>query len=146
MLATEATALQSTYLHLLCGSNEWAPTQHCLHSPAGKFLQPITHHWWPQLRGLQGTGRRLGEYLCISAVLSSIISSLLTVLWLLPPPSTSCTHVLGHPRPCPGKHWGHPECGDHLQCPGLGPAGNEAGASCSSPTRMTQCEAWGLLL
>lgn len=33
--------------------------------------------------------------------------------------NTSCTHVLGHLHPCPGKHSDHPVCGDHAQCPGL---------------------------
>lgn len=87
------------------------------------------------------------EIICASAPYSHP-SFLLMVLWLLPPPSTSCMQVPRHPRPCPRKH-----CSPHtwrssavLKSGSSHVAREEAGASCPSPTSMTQCEAWELLL
>lgn len=42
------------------------------------------------------------NYLCINAVIPSTTLTLF-MLWLPPPSSTFCPHVLGHPHPHPGK-------------------------------------------
>lgn len=93
---------------------------------------------------LQGTGSRLGEYCKLMPWFHP--PSLLLVLWLPPPSSTSYTHVLGHPHPCPGKCSDHPVCGDGGQCPGLVQSQSlKGGWSQLSSRRMSQGKAWALL-
>lgn len=80
---------------------------------------PSAHHSSLLAPGLQGTGSRLREYPCISAMLQSII---LTDGAVAP----SCSqHLLctsqGILICLSGKHWGHHVYGDVLQCPCLGP-------------------------
>lgn len=121
--------------HLVCGRNEWTPTQHGLHSSPGKFLQPITHPRWPQVLGLQRTGSTLREYLCISIMLPSIT---LTDSAVAPASSQHLHTDPGASSSLPWEAWGSP----HVWRPSAVPrsrsshvARNKAGASCPSVMR-----------
>lgn len=89
--------------------------------PAQALVNPVLGHGtylvlpWSLLHSQGCRERAMGWENIYTSTPRSYPSSSLMVLWLLPPPSTSCTQVPGHPRPCPGKQWSHHTCGDRLQ-------------------------------